>query len=146
MRLYEFTNITESFNSDVKGKLTRNTSYMFSTETEIGNRRIVFIGAKNDDDIWDIMFEEKGSKGSTFGKTGSGNEMQVFSFVIDSIKELISRHSPRIISFTAEKSDGNRSKLYTKMLTRIKIPGYQYKPNYSYHPGHESFEIERIDK
>jgi hypothetical protein len=50
--------------------------------------------------------------------------MQVFSFVIASIKELIARYAPAAIEFASHKADGNRSKLYQRMLGRIRIPGY----------------------
>jgi hypothetical protein len=80
-------------------------------------------------DTWDIDFSEKTSQtGITFGKTGHGGEMQVFAFVIASIKELISRYKPGAIEFASHKADQNRSKLYQRMIARIRIPGYHAMP------------------
>jgi hypothetical protein len=74
--------------------------------------------------VWEIEFTEKTPGNSTYGKTGSGNEMQVFSFVINSVKELVARYNPAEIEFGSAKEDGNRSALYTRLVNRIKIPGY----------------------
>lgn len=129
MKAEEFV-LSESFDSKVQGKLVRATSDLFTTKAVIGNREIVFnatqymSGESNKDGTWEIEFTEKTPGNATYGKTGSGNEMQVFSFVIESIKELIARYSPAELTFGSHKEDGNRTGLYQRMLNRIKIPGY----------------------
>jgi len=119
--------ITESFDSNVPGTLVRATSGLFTSKAIINGRIILVNAVKLDDNYWDLDFSEKTQRGITFAKTGSGGEMQVFSFVINSIKELISRYAPDGLVFTSDKSDGNRSGLYQKMLKRVKIPGYEYE-------------------
>lgn len=122
--------IDESFDSNVQGKLVRATADLFTTKAEIGGRTIVFnasVYIPNEarvGDRWDIEFTEKTPGNVTYGKTGSGNEMQVFSFVIDSIKELVVRYKPAQIVFGSHKADNNRSSLYKRMVSKIKIPGY----------------------
>jgi len=126
MKIIEIIN--EVFDSDVNGKIIRATNDLFTTEAAIGNRRIVFNASMFEDnngtEIWEIEFTERVRGVMTYDKTGSGNEMQVFSFVIASIKELISRYKPAQIEFSSHKEDGNRSNLYRRMINKIKIPGY----------------------
>ena len=117
--------IPESFDSNVQGKLVRATNDLFTTRATIGSRDIIFNATFDDNtDAWEIEFTEKGDHGSTYGKSGMGNELQVFSFVIESINELVARYKPKEIEFSSHKADGNRSALYRRMLNRIKIPGY----------------------
>jgi len=122
--------LTEVFNSDVKGQVVRATNDLFTTSAEINNRKIVFNASgfvdANGKNIWEIDFIEKSNSNVTFGKTGSGGELQVFSFVIESINELVSRYQPDEIIFGSHKEDGNRSALYARMAKRIKIPGYKF--------------------
>lgn len=127
MRASEIS-LSESFDSDIKGQLVRATPDLFTTEAVIGDRKIVFNASKYEDEsdasIWEIEFIEKTPGNASYGKTGSGNQMQVFSFVIESIKELVSRYKPSVLEFGSHKADGNRSALYRRMLNRIKLPGY----------------------
>lgn len=132
MRANEFLN--EVFTSNVSSEVVRATSDLYTTKATIGGRVIVFNASQYDDDegksIWEIDFTEyeKDGTGTTFRKTGSGNELQVFSFVIESIKDLISSYHPDQLTFTSHKADDNRTKLYQRMLNRIKVPGYHAAP------------------
>lgn len=126
--------VFESFDSNIKAQLIQSAPNLFITRAEIGGRTVEFQASLNVlepmDDIEppincaEIIFVERTPGNMTFSKTGSGSEMQVFSFVIESIKELIKRYSPDEISFSADKADGNRGSLYKRMLARIKMPGY----------------------
>jgi len=129
MRLTEIIN--EVFNTDVSGRIVRATNDLFTTKAEIAGRTIVFNASMyeigmgvNPEVVWEIEFTERTPGNATYGKSGSGGELQVFSFVIESIKELISRYKPDKISFSSSKSDGNRTSLYKRMAKRINIPGY----------------------
>jgi hypothetical protein len=132
MRASEF--ITEVFTSNVSSEVVRATSDLYTTKATIGGRVIVFNASQYDDDegksIWEIDFTEyeKDGTGTTFRKTGSGGELQVFSFVIESIKDLIASYHPDQLTFTSHKADDNRTKLYQRMLNRIKVPGYHAAP------------------
>jgi len=132
MRATEF--ITEVFTSNVSSEVVRATSDLYTTKATIGGRVIVFNASQYDDDegksIWEIDFTEyeKDGTGTTFRKTGSGGELQVFSFVIESIKDLIASYHPDQLTFTSHKADDNRTKLYQRMLNRIKVPGYHAAP------------------
>ena len=130
MKALEFS-LSESFDSQVQGKLVRATNDLFTTKATIGNRDIIFnatsyasgMGA-NAEESWEIEFTERTPGNITYGKSGSGSEMQVFSFVIESIKELIARYSPDRLVFGSHKEDQNRTSLYKRMAKRIKLPGY----------------------
>jgi len=122
--------INEVFDSDVKGRVIKAGPNFFATSADIGDRTIIFnasIYGHSGSNVWEIDFIEKTAKGPTYGKSGSGNEMQVFSFVIESLKELVSRYAPAAIVFNSHKADGNRSKLYIRMLSRVSqvLPGYK---------------------
>lgn len=134
--------ITEVFNSDVKGKVIKRTNNSFITKATIGDRDIKFQAAGNDGD-WEVDFIEQSSKGDTFSKTGSGNELQVFSFVIESLQTFISMYAPAQVAFTSDKSDGNRSKLYNRMAKRINIPGYHIEHSDRGPAGYDIFKIIR---
>lgn len=135
MRATEFLN--EVFTSNVPGQLVRSTSDLYTTKAIIGGRTIVFNAAQFENEhgesIWEMDFVEyeKNGVGATFGKTGSGSELQVFSFVIESIKDLIATYHPDELLFTSSKADKNRTKLYQRMLNRVKVPGYHAAPVYS---------------
>lgn len=124
--------ITESFDSVVQGQIVRATNNLFTTSAAIGNRKIVFNASSYEAGsdiapvtIWEVEFTEKSNDtGTTYGKSGSGNELQVFSFVIDSLNVLVARYAPAEITFSSHKADGNRTSLYRRMANRIKIPGY----------------------
>lgn len=128
MRAYE---LSESFTSQVPMQIVRAGSDLFTTRAEINGRTITVNCVSYDDNkgrtIWEVDFSEKTPHGGvTFAKTGNGGEMQVFSFAIASINELITRYAPDEITFSSDKADGNRTKLYQRMLSKIKVPGYSH--------------------
>ena len=129
MRATEFIN--EAFNSQVPYSVVRSSNELFTTRATIGDRDIVFNAQGNSEGtqgevVWEVDFYEKTPGNMTFGKSGSGSELQVFSFVIDSLKELAARYHPDTIRFSSHKADENRTKLYQRMLTKI-APGLGYQ-------------------
>jgi hypothetical protein len=122
--------IIEAFDTPVAGRITTASNSMFKTRAQIGGRSILFNAAmthgQEGQEVWEVNFvEHTPGKGTTFGKTGSGNEMAVFSFVIDSLKEFVARYAPSIVEFSSSKGDENRSKLYQRMISRGMVPGYK---------------------
>jgi hypothetical protein len=165
MRAYEFLN--ESFDSNVPIEIVSQTRINFRTTANIGDRQIVF----NADWLsvptgsWELKFAEivnkkysvsdrvanllAGDKDKTyqdisFDVTGSGSQMMVFSFVIESIKKFVSIYHPKLFFFEAIK-EGNREKLYAKMASRIKIPGYELTDVGKEDNNTKYFVIKRID-
>jgi len=123
--------LDEAFTSQVPYTVVRAGNDLFTTRATIGGRDIVFNAQGNEegsrgDVVWEVDFYEKTPGNMTFGKSGSGGEMQVFSFVIDSLKELVARYQPARVRFSSHKADENRTKLYQRMLGRIAPSmGYQ---------------------
>ena len=136
----------ESFDSNVESNTEYASNGIFKKRAIIGDREIFFTANCGYNDTWDIEFSEKSLNGNRFeykfGKTGSGNEMQVFAFVIDSVKELVSRYYPNRIEFSAATEDGSRSSLYSRLLKKIKIPKYHVEDELRL-PSATHFAIER---
>lgn len=123
--------ITELLNSKVQYEIIEDQDYVFATRAKIGDRLITFYaGCEEDDGVWEIEFKEStiAGKGSTFDLTGSGNELEVFSMIKDSIKELIAKHNPEKIVFIADKSKGStkRADMYARLLKRFNPSGYVF--------------------
>jgi hypothetical protein len=124
MRLNE---INEAFNTVVDKEVVKSSNNLYIAKANIGDRIITFTASyDNYSDAWEIIFSEKKDDNSlgTYSKTGSGNELQVFSFVIDCVKDLISQYQPGVVEFTADKTDENRASLYKRIAHRIKNIGY----------------------
>jgi len=124
--------LKEILNKNVIYDIVKQNASTFSTMARIGSRDIKFTASINTDDEWAVEFTEyqandRHSKG-TYKKTGSGNELEVFSMIKASIEEFIELYNPKEIYFTSEKSNDSdsRSKLYDRMMSRFKIPGYTY--------------------
>lgn len=68
-----------------------------------------------------VGMEPKVSAGS-YGKTGQGNQAEVFSTVVAALKQFYSQYDPLQLSFTADKGDAgvdtSRSSLYASMVRR----------------------------
>lgn len=126
--------LTEILNKKVDYEVVKSTSDTFKTRATIGDREIVFTAYPVEDgegtESWEITFGEKLKNGmTTFDQTGSGNELEVFSMVKDSIMEFINIYSPQTITFTADKDNNgaknNRAELYSKLISKFKAPNYE---------------------
>lgn len=92
---------------------------MFVTKT-IGKREITF-SARNDRNNWEIVFHEydKASGKTTYEKTGSGDEVKVFTFVMNAMREFVKKKKPKRMNFTADMVDESRVGLYKRMIARF---------------------------
>lgn len=119
----------EAFTSNVPYTVVRSTNDLFTTKATIGNRVIVFNAGSNEegpDIVWEVIFYEKRTGNMTYAKSGAGNEMKVFSFVIRSLEELAARYHPSQIRFSSHRADKNRTSLYQRMISKIAPKlGYQ---------------------
>jgi hypothetical protein len=119
--------ISESFNSHQNINVAFSGSEEFITVRTIGDREIRFVASLILHNDWDIEFlETRGKSGNSHGKTGEGFQMQVFSFVLSSIKLFVKKYNPVCFEFTSAKADGNRTRLYKSIANKIKIPGYYF--------------------
>ena len=120
--------LSELFTSGSEITVVKAKPDLFATRSAVlNNRVVVFMAAQDDPETWTIDFHEKGPKGVTYKKSGSGKEVDVFNFIIKSVQEFVSRYQPENVSFSSEKSDQNRTNLYKRMVARINriAPGYQ---------------------
>lgn len=117
-----FKAFNESLSSNIKHKIVQDNSTYFEATANIGDREIVFSAGRQEPGIWEIEFSQKG-KG--YIKTGDGDEFKVFSFVLQMIEELICKHSPERVEFTAEKLD-NRTSLYKRLANKM-FKEYNYE-------------------
>lgn len=120
--------LTEILNKKVDYEVVRATNSVFHTRATIGDRVINF-GAIDEEDYWELSFGEKTKDGKvTYKQTNSGNELEVFSMVKDSILEFITRYNPAVMELTADKSEGQevntRANLYGRLINKFKLPGY----------------------
>ena len=142
MKLFEIKQImTELLDSEVEIKLMHALSEEFATSCEIDGNEYKFYadvdydalpheteddeeGYKKASKIWEIKFalqkpkaNDYSSKVSLYHKTGTGNQMKVFSFVMKSLDMFMKKYDhPKIVQFTADEP--SRVKLYRKMLAR----------------------------
>lgn len=144
--------LQELLDSDVEYEVIKKTSTRFTTKATINGRDVKFSaqtdGADEEgtEESWDIsFFEIKDSPIVKFGKTGSGGEFDVATFVSNSIKEFVQTYHPSEISFSADKDQGeNRARIYAKMASKV-LKGYQRIKVPNDHEGTEQFVYSRID-
>jgi hypothetical protein len=125
MNLHELLSDPEPF------EVLTATSEDFIAKAFIGGRPIIFTAMFNDaQDIWEIDFSEKRLNKSTgyiensAAVTGSGAEFKVFATVLAMIQKFIQKCHVTSFRFTAEKSDGNRSSLYKKLVKKFIPDGW----------------------
>ena len=135
MKLQE---IFESLDSKINYEVTKETNKWFVTRAKINNRYIEvdFVLDRPEDSAWYIEFleykiEDGDGSGTVSGNgtsklTNSGSELKVFSLVLQSFTEFIQRYHPLEISFTSEKENSSRTKLYKRFIDRYaKKLGYK---------------------
>lgn len=117
--------LCEAFDSKVDYDVVKQTSDLYRLEAEINGRKIKVTFSKSVGNSWDFEFaEQQGTKWTT-AKTGSGGELQVFSFVKQALIEFIEIYHPEFIEFTAFEEDGSeRGRIYEKFIKRLKLPDY----------------------
>ena len=96
------------------------------------------------DDQWGIEFVQKvaGKKRDKLGLTGTGKEFQVFSTVINGIKDWIKKKKPGVIEFDA--AGESRKKLYTRLVKTL-IKSIPYKIDVE-DAGVGSFGVYRLER
>ena len=108
-------------------KIAEQTKSFYQVEFTAGKREIRFIAQNEsleygdeDDGEWMIEFGETTSDGSVaHGKTGSGNEFEVFATLKSILVDFIEKRNPTAILFSADKDKkNNRARVYAKMFQK----------------------------
>jgi hypothetical protein len=148
MRLTDFL---ESLDSKVEYDVISHSPSLYKVRSLINGREILvyFTLSNQSPDHWIFEFAESNvkssSKSSTIKLTGSGGELKVFSLVKTVLLEFIELYYPEVIEFTADKSEGNRARLYARMLQKLNVPKYEIDHDDSY--GDDSvFRLVREDR
>lgn len=115
----------EAFDSKVDYDVVKHTADSYILEAEINGRTIRVSFTKSAADTWDFEFKEKSGSKWTTAATGSGGELQVFSFVKEALMEFLELFHPETVEFTAFEEDGStRGRLYEKFFKKYKHPNY----------------------
>jgi hypothetical protein len=119
MRASEF--LIESLDTDIEYKVVDSDRKVFTTTAEIDGSVIVFeAGAGGIPGRWSIVFYQYNQFTGrfTYEKTGSGSELAIFSFVMKSLTEFLSKYKPYVVHFTADKAESSRVRLYSRMIKK----------------------------
>lgn len=120
--------VQEILSSAYKYKVTHEGDSLYRASFDAGDRAIHVDLAKipRTGEHWELAFEErKAGKPGSMGVTGSGDEFKVFATVIEITQEFMREYKIDSLSFTADKSEGNRSRLYQRMVDRLLPPGWK---------------------
>lgn len=132
--------LLEIFDSKVKSEISHEGGEKLTIKAHIKDRDIVFRAAahtkkyppnagffkKKSATVWEVAFAEIGEDGKPdLGLTGSGGAAEVFSFILDSMKELLKREAPLIIYFSTKKTESSREKFYERLIKKFAAPDYK---------------------
>jgi hypothetical protein len=97
---------------------------VFEVTKQIGGREITFTVEKDLGVRYVISFSEdseqtESGEKSNHGLTGSGNEIEVMSFVMACMREFIQKFNPKAMEFSAFKTEQSRVQLYKRMIKRF---------------------------
>lgn len=115
--------LNELFKAKTDLKVLKSSPIRFGTSAMIKGREIRFYAVEEESELdrWEVSFGEivPGKSYATAEMTGSGGELDVLSMVKDSLTMFIQQRNPKVITFTAEKSDRSRAAVYERMLKRM---------------------------
>ena len=118
MRASEF--LIESLDTNIEYKVVNNDPKHFTASAEIDGFVIVFEARRGAPGHWSIIFYQYNQLSSrvAYGRTGSGSELVVFSFVMKSLTEFLNKYKPSYVYFTAVKAESSRVRLYSRMVKK----------------------------
>lgn len=121
----------ELFDTKVNYEVVTDTNNSFETQARIGSKIINFVAYLDYGSIWDVGFHYMNLNGKniSYSMTNDNHQLEVLSFVKQSLLELIARYQPEEIVFTADKessedSKNSRARVYKKMLKDLESHGY----------------------
>ena len=123
--------LAELLNTKVNYILVRDDEDTYTEKAMINGRMILFTAEyawikSIDEPSWEVAFMERANKHDNFTTriTGSGGELQVFSFVRDALARYLKSHDPDAFHFSASDSEPSRIKLYGSLASRFKNSKY----------------------
>jgi len=125
--------IKEILNKKSSFSVIKDNDRQYFTEIKIGNKTFNFAAVKMGGRKWGIAFgdvqkNDIGLQRLSYVPTNDKNQLEVFSFVKDSIFAFIEKHDPGMITFEAKSDSGKlktaRADTYERLINRFKLPGY----------------------
>lgn len=119
--------LTETFDKPAAwdwGELTSESSW--AAFNSGGRTFVVMFGRKPDTNKVVMSFKDAGIEG--FEKTGEFKKtspVQVFATIIEIARSYLKIFSPFALGFYADANDASRVKLYTRLASQFKAPGYE---------------------
>jgi hypothetical protein len=141
--------LLELFDAHYPYEVTRKTERNFSAVFTSDNGHTVLFFIDRAGPAWDAGFSQnlgtrENPKWSTL-ITGKGDEYRIFGTIMKIMSDFIKEYQPEMITFTAEKSEGDRNRLYDKMVKRHVPAGYEYDISHNSSDYRSYFVLKRKD-
>lgn len=135
-----FQMIKEALDKPLPYTVTNKTSKFFDARFKAGDREIVFSATYSGGSFWEISFSELNGNSESTMKTGSGNEFAVFATVKAILQEFIERYKPYRLTIDSHKGEGNRTRLYQRMINKNLPSGWKVARDEA-HPSYTTFNL-----
>ena len=112
------TQINELFDKPARWRLLKDTDKIIKYGSSIDDKDLVVLFHRRGSNKWEVSFAVDGMA----SVTGGGDEIKVFSTVLDIISDFIKNKDPEELNFTAEKSldsSSSRIRLYNRLIRRF---------------------------
>ena len=136
--------INELFDRPARWKITRERDDELTYRSTIDGKSLLVVFNTLSDENWETSFVVDGE----FKTTGGGDEIVIFSTVLDIMADFIERVTPKSISFTAFKdsSSDSRGKLYDRFVNRFASKyGYRMTDKDEIDGRYTEYELARKD-
>ena len=123
------TQINELFDKPARWQMTRDSRGAVDYQSNVNGKDLVVVFDIIASGTWEVIFTVDSELAVT--GEGDGDEMKVFSTVLDIISDFIKNKDPEKLYFTAEKSPvygSSRIRLYNRLVKRFASSrGYRLK-------------------
>ena len=126
------TQINELFDKPARWQMTRDSHGAVDYQSNVNGKDLVVVFDIIAPETWEVIFTVDSQLAVT--GEGDGDEMKVFSTVLDIMSDFIKNKDPEKLYFTAEKSPSSsdsRIRLYNRLINRFASSrGYMLKDKY----------------
>jgi len=123
------TQINELFDKPARWQMTRDSRGAVDYQSNVNGKDLAVVFDIIAPGTWEVIFSVD-SEHAVTGE-GDGDEMRIFSTVLDIISDFIKNKDPEQLHFTAEKtpdSSNSRIRLYNRLIKRFASSrGYKLK-------------------
>ena len=112
------TQINELFDRPARWRLVKDTDKIIKYRSSIDDKDLLVFFYRRGSNKWEVAF----AVDQEFSATGEGDEIKVFSTVLDIISDVIQTKEPEELNFAAEKSldsSSSRIRLYNRLIKRF---------------------------